>query len=441
VTFRIRLTLLFVVTLALLGALSSTITYAVVRNRLAAQDRRVAAAMATGAAVAETDEIALDRIAGPGDAIWLIGPAGKVAAHSYHAPGATLQQVRAYIASAPLSGAVTAEAPIPSGGGRAIVLHGTAQTQSTLSTVRRTLMFVDLAAVIVAAFAGALLASRALRPVERMRKEADRIPGHELDRRLPEGRDDELGRLARAFNRLLARAQSASKEQEQFIADASHELKTPVMAIEGHARILSRALGRNDVAQAQASAAVVQRESHRLALTLRELLELAESGAAAPLQDTVRVDLVAEEASAEIQAIDPDRVIQVAVAPATVRGDANRLRELLLVLLDNAVRYSPRDQPVDLTVTADAHGAASVRIRDRGPGLTPADRATVFARFARGSAAVGTPGSGLGLAIALALAEQHDASIQLIDADGGGTVAELRFPPADDRDLPTVAPG
>ncbi len=426
-TFRIRLTLLFVVTLALLGALSSAITYAIVQNRLAEQDRRDAATLATAAALAETAEIALDRIAGPGDAIWLITPAGHVDAQSYRAPGSTLPQVRAYIAQATSGGDVTASAAIPSGG-RAIVLHGTAQTQSALATLRRTLIFVDLAAVVLAAIAGAVLASRALGPVERMREEADRIPGHELDRRLPEGRNDELGRLARAFNRLLARAQIASEEQEQFVADASHELKTPVMAIEGHARILSRVLGRNDVAQAQASASVIERESHRLALTLRDLLELAEPGASAPLRAPVRVDLVAQEASAEIQTVYPDRAIRTAAVPATVWGEANRLRELLLVLLDNAVKYSPGDQPVDLTVTTDPQGAATVRIRDYGPGLTSADHATVFARFARGSAATGTPGSGLGLAIARVLAQRHNASIELIDANGGGTDAELRFP-------------
>jgi two-component system OmpR family sensor kinase len=282
-----------------------------------------------------------------------------------------------------------------------------------------------------------VLASRALRPVERMRKEADRIPGYELGRRLPEGRNDELGRLAQAFNRLLARAQTASAEQEQFIADASHELKTPVMAIEGHARILSRALRRNEAAQAQASASVVEHESHRLALTLRDLLELAESGAAAPLRDPVRLDLVAQEAGAEVQAIDPERSIRTSVVPATVRGDANRLRELLLVLLDNADKYSPPDEPIDLTVARDPHGAVTVRIRDRGPGLTVADRETVFGRFVRGSAAAGIPGSGLGLAIAHALAERHGASIALFDAPGGGTTAEVRFPAS----TPALDPG
>jgi len=429
VTFRVRLTVLFVVTLALLGALSSGFTYAVIRDRLAAQDRRAAQTLAATAAIADTAEIALDRIAAPNDSIWLITPTGRIEARSYHSPGSSMQQVRAYVAQATSQGLVTASARIP-GGGTAIVLHSTAPTQSALGTVRRTLILADLIAVAFAAVAGGILAARALRPVERMRSEADSIAGHELDRRLPEGGRDELGRLARAFNRLLARAQAASTEQQQFIADASHELRTPVTAIEGHARILARAVVRSDLTQVEGSASVIERESHRLALTLRDLLELSESDAAAVVREPVRLDLIATDALVEIQAIAPTRRFQTTITPVTVIGDAHRLRELLLVLLDNAVKYSPNGAPIDLAVAAVPEGRATVRIRDRGPGLTDADQKIIFGRFARGSAAVGVPGSGLGLAIAITVAERHGASLELAAAPDGGTIAEIRFPAA-----------
>jgi hypothetical protein len=165
VTFRVRLTLLFVVTLALLGALSSAFTYAVIRDRLATQDRRAAQTLATTAAIADTAEIALDRIAAPNDSIWLITPTGRIAARSYHSPGSSVQQVRAYVAQATSQGLVTASAHIP-GGGTAIVLHSTAPTQSALGTVRRTLILADLIAVAFAAVAGGILAARALRSVD-----------------------------------------------------------------------------------------------------------------------------------------------------------------------------------------------------------------------------------------------------------------------------------
>jgi two-component system sensor histidine kinase MprB len=430
VTFRVRLTLLFVLSLAILGAVSSTITYVIVRDRFAAQDAHAATQLADSAAVAEPEGVELDRLAAAQDAIWLLDRRGEVVAKTFRAGGTDLTEVRALVRQATGNGMVSAEASA-SDGGQAIVLHSTAQTQSALATVRRTLIIVDILAVALAAVAGAVLASRALRPVERMQEEADRISGHELSRRLPEGRKDELGRLARAFNRLLARVQAASREQEQFIADASHELKTPVMAIEGHARILSRVARSGDLARLQTSAAVVERESHRMALTLRELLELAEANATDTLREVVRLDLVAEDALREIQATAPARLLRSDTSTTIVVGDTNRVRELLVVLLDNAIKYSPSDRPVDLTVTQSPRDGPIVRIRDYGPGLTDADRASVFGRFARGSAAAGVPGSGLGLAIARTIAERHHATLSLTQADGGGTIAQVRFPAAE----------
>ena len=150
--------------------------------------------------------------------------------------------------------------------------------ESSLSTLLRTLLAVGAAVIVASALLGVVLAARTLRPVERMRREVDDISGAELDRRIAEGRADELGRLARAFNRLLARAEQATAEQHHFVADASHELRTPVTALQGHARIVVRAIDRADLEQARESAEVVVAESRRLAATLTELLSLAESG-------------------------------------------------------------------------------------------------------------------------------------------------------------------
>jgi signal transduction histidine kinase len=241
------------------------------------------------------------------------------------------------------------------------------------------LVVVDILAVALAAIAGAVLASRVLRPVELMRQESDRILGHELSRRLPAARDGDIERL-------------------------------------------------------RASADIVQHESHRMALTLRELLGLAEATATNNLHERVRLDLVAEDALREIQALAPDRVIQSDAVATTIVGDANRVHQLLVVLLDNAITYSPSDQPVELTITQRPGDGPIVRIRDHGAGLTDADRSSVWGRFARGSAARDVPGSGLGLAIALTVAERHHATLSLDPGSGGGTIAEVRFP-ADDAQL------
>lgn len=425
-TFRIRLTLLFVTAMAVLATMSSTAVYVIAQNRLAAQDRHAARTLATTAALADSAEVALDRIAASGDLIWLVGPNGRVLAKSYRAPGTTLADVRAAVIAGTENGMLTASAPI-SGGGRAIVLHTTAPTAATLSTIRLTLIYVDVAVVAGAALLGTLLASRALRPVERMRSKVDSIGGDELERRLPEGRADELGRLAHAFNRLLQRAQTASFEQQQFIADASHELRTPAMAIEGHARILGRALQRGDLDRAASSAQVVEQSSHRLALTVRELLSLAEADAAHAGNDDVRLDLIAKDAVSELHATAPAREIRTSLTPLEVRGDAFRLREMLMILVDNADKYSPPDAPVAVHVGRDPTGAGAVSIRDFGPGLGPDDPAVIFRRFARGTASPGVAGSGLGLAIARAIADRHGATLTLESALGGGAIATVRF--------------
>ncbi len=328
-TFRLRLTLLFVASLAILGALIAGVTYLSVQQRLAQQDRNAATQLARTAALAADEEIALDRLAGSGDRIWIVNGRGQVAGHSFHAAGRTLAAVHTAVASATAAGMTTATAPTASGG-VAIVVHSDAQTRSALSALRRTLVFALLAGIVLAAVAGMVLASRALRPVDRMREEVDEIPGQDLDRRLHVGRNDELGRLARAFNRLLARVEAASRVQEQFIADASHELKTPITAIEGHARIVLRAIDRGDRTLARESADVVARQSHRIALTLRELLELAQAGEAPPPTEPVRLDVVVQDATDEAQALAPDRAIRASVVPATVLGDPDRLRELVV---------------------------------------------------------------------------------------------------------------
>ena len=428
-TFRLRLTLLFVASLAILGALIAGVTYLSVQQRLAQQDRNAATQLARTAALAADEEIALDRLAGAGDRIWIVNGRGQVVGHSFHAAGKTLAAVHTAVAGATAAGMTTATAPTASGGA-AIVVHSDAQTRSALAALRRTLVFALLAGIVLAAVAGMVLASRALRPVDRMREEVDEIPGQDLDRRLHVGRNDELGRLARAFNRLLARVEAASRVQEQFIADASHELKTPITAIEGHARIVLRAIDRGDRTLARESADVVARQSHRIALTLRELLELAQAGEAPPPTEPVRLDVVVRDATDEAQALAPDRAIRASVVPATVLGDPDRLRELVSVLVDNALKYSPPERPVEIGVSTSNGRGPVLTVRDHGPGLSEAELSAVFARFARGTAATGVPGSGLGLPIARAIADRHGATISLSAAAGGGAIAEVRFPAA-----------
>ena len=423
-SIRIRLTAWFLLAMAVLVAAGSIATYLIVSDRLHSDARSGALVLARAAAATEEpDETALDQLAGPGDRVWLLDSSGKVLAGTAGATETSRAQIDATIAR--LHRDVTATA-IGAHGVEAIVARSTGGLESTLNTLRLALIGVGLAGLVLSAALGWILASRALRPVDRMRREVDQIGGTSLGRRLAAGSTDELGLLAAAFNRLLARAEVAVREQESFVADASHELKTPITAVEGHSRIVVRALDRSDLPQARESAEIALRESRRLAVMLGELLALAEAGSASPEAPLpVRLDLAVVEACSEMSALEPDRLLERELSPAVVLGEHGRLRELALILIDNAVKYSPANTPVTITVS---DGPPRLTVRDRGPGMPPEEAARAFDRFFRGAAASGRAGSGLGLPIARAVCDRAGATIRLDPAPGGGTLAVVTFP-------------
>jgi signal transduction histidine kinase len=427
VTIRARLALLIATTIAVLVIAICFTTYAIVRSNLHSTARSDAATLArTAAAVEDPGELSLDRIAGPGVQVWLTNGSGEVVA-SNHAAGAgvaNVADVNRSLAAAP-SGSSSARAVRP-GGGLAIVLLTNSAVDSTLSTLLSTLVGVGLVAVVASALAGGLLAKRALRPVERMRQEVEAIPGGAVERRIEEGRQDELGRLAGAFNRLLSRVEQATVQQRRFVADASHELRTPVTAVQGHARIVSRAAERGDLAQARESADIIAQSANRMSRTVSELLSLAETENAGLELELVRLDQVTADACAELQAIHGAERIKLELDDVTLAGDSRRLGELVQILVDNAVKYSSTGDAVVVSVLRTQEGAA-IRVRDHGPGLTEADREHAFERFYRGTSAQGVDGSGLGLAIAKAIAEQHHGVLILEPAPGGGTIAIVQF--------------
>jgi two-component system sensor histidine kinase MprB len=426
VSVRFRLAAWFVLTMAVLVVATSAITYAVVRSDLHTEAQHSARRLALAAAKGEPNELRLDGMAGPGDRIWITNAAGRVVNETTGASGGRLAAVRDILLHAP-SGSTTARVH-RADGGQAIVLLANHSVRSTLSTLLGTLTAVGIGILVAAGLLGAFLARRALRPVDRMRQQVDDIPGAALDRRITEGRPDELGRLARAFNRLLARAEHAADQQQRFIADASHELKTPVTALQGHARIITRSVDREEWGQVSESAAVVAWETRRLAATVSELLSLAEAGSQAARTAPVRLDKITAEACDEMRALDPARLVEIELEPATVSGDAGRLGELVRVLVDNALKYSPPGSPVAVSVTG-GEGGPRLTVRDHGPGLSEDDLERAFDRFYRGSAAGGIAGSGLGLAIGQAISERHRATLTLEPAAGGGTVAAVTFPP------------
>ncbi len=304
-------------------------------------------------------------------------------------------------------------------------------TQRSLGDVNRTVHSVTDALLIgVPALVAAIallawyLAGRALHPVEAIRAEAASITGATINRRVPEpDADDEVGRLARTMNAMLDRLEESSTRQRQFVADASHELRSPVASIRA---LLEVALRRDDVDWHQVARRVLD-EDERLEGAVGELLDLArtEEAAAAPTDVDVD-DLVLEEAGR----VRPVPIDTSRVSAGRVFGDARQLARLVRNLLDNACRHARRRVAASV---ASGEGSVWLTVDDDGPGIPEADRDRVFDRFTRLDEGRGRDGggAGLGLAMVRAIAERHGGSVTIDEAPLGGARFVVRLPSED----------
>jgi signal transduction histidine kinase len=268
-------------------------------------------------------------------------------------------------------------------GGAVIVAATTDDVEDTIRAVHALTTFAAIAAALVGATAVWLLLGRALRPLERLDRAAAEI-GRTGDstRRLPDpDRRDEVGRLAATLNEMLGTLERAREHERQFVADASHELRTPITALRGNVEHLARHGATPELV------ADLKADAERLARLAEDLLALSrETAAAAPLAE-VDLGALARDAGAD----------DVVVEPVVVRGDRDALARAIANLVENARSYGKGTVRV---VSAAQGGLALVRVSDDGPGVPDDERERVFERF-QGQ------GSGLGLAIVRATAERH----------------------------------
>ncbi len=289
----------------------------------------------------------------------------------------------------------------------------------TLDNARRGLLVIlisgGLIGIILSAVLGALLAERALRPIDDITQTALQITrADDLSRRIPQADPfDEVGRLAGAFNEMLERLERLFRAQQRFVADVSHELRTPLTTIRGNVDLLRR-MGQADPACLDA----IQAETERMTRLVGDLLLLARADAGQlPLaQEPVEVDLLMADLARQAQLLARERVkVSLTVdGPAIVRGDADRLRQLLLNLVDNALKHTPPGGRIWLR-QAQADGWVRLTVYDTGKGIAPEDLPHIFDRFYRADKARSRShgGAGLGLSIARWIAEAHGGRIEV----------------------------
>jgi heavy metal sensor kinase len=302
-----------------------------------------------------------------------------------------------------------------------------------LRTVRRAL-FVALPLILgLAGLGGFLLATRSLDPLASMARQAHQIGGSSLHKRLEiGGAAEELQVLAASFNALLARLDQSFETMRRFVADASHELRTPLAVIRGEADVaLTRERG---AAEYRESLAVILDESRRLSRLVDDLLNLARADSGhVPLviREFYFNDLLAECCRSALPAAAARGIEIECLAPrdAPFRGDEDLLRRLVMNLLDNAVRYTPRGGQVSAALETSPE-YIKVSISDTGAGIPTRDAARVFERFYRADQARSRHdgGFGLGLSIVQWIAEAHRGTVELSSQPGAGSVFTVTLP-------------
>jgi two-component system sensor histidine kinase MprB len=302
----------------------------------------------------------------------------------------------------------------------------------TLRDLRLVLLFVLAGGVFVAGALGRMASRRVLRPLNEVAAAAEHIgETDDLSQRLRVHADDEVGSLATRFNAMLDRLEASRDEldesvraQRQLVADASHELRTPVTSLRTNIEVLLTGAVLDEEDRRRLLADVVE-QSEELSALVNDLIELARGDEQSTAVDDVRLDRVVAGSIERARRNAPSVVFEGHLEPAQIDGVAERLERAVNNLLDNAARHSPPGGVVEVTT-----GPGGVEVRDHGPGVDEADLPHVFDRFYRGTNSRGSLGSGLGLAIVRQVTEQHGGTASVANAPDGGAVFTLSLPTA-----------
>jgi heavy metal sensor kinase len=301
-----------------------------------------------------------------------------------------------------------------------------------LHTFIYVIIFAMVGVIILAGIGGLFLAERALKPVQRITETAQKIEGSDLSQRIDVKTDDELGRLAATLNDMIGRLEESFNRQRQFTADASHELRTPLAIMQAEATLaLSKERTPDDYRKALET---ISQESDYMSSVIGKLLFLARSDAGKEQLSFEDVDIkeLITGLSANIEALAQDKGIKFTVdakETLTVSGDKVKLRQLFINILENAVRYTPANGNIAVSlVQKDAN--AVVTIADTGIGIPPEHLPHIFERFYRvdKARARADGGVGLGLAIAKIIAESHKGTIAVASEVGKGTTFTISIP-------------
>jgi two-component system sensor histidine kinase MprB len=444
-TFRRRLALSCAAAVAVAVILGSVLAYLIVRGTLRSQIdatlTKQVAQMEAGPPSVQQDSLAGSAAAGPDDGAMLLSGAPQVFTQivSKGEAGVLTAQlgdgremtevangtrgpffadrrfngvhVRVYTASVRPGNIVQAARPLT-------------EVDDALGKLRWALAALTLAGVGLAVFLSRLATRTAVRPVAHLTATAEHVATtRDLSQRIDANGNDEVSRLARAFNTMLEALQRSQGAQRQLVADASHELRTPLTSLRTNMEVMARG-GPPDAADRDRLGRDVVNQLEELTELVGDLVELARDGEpSGDPPEPLRLDELVAAAVERAARHGPHVTFASELEPCVVTGERGRLDRAVANLLDNAAKWSPPDAIVEVRLRD-----GELAVRDHGPGIAPEDLPHVFDRFYRSAAARGHAGSGLGLAIVRHVAEGHDGQVSAEAAPGGGALLRLALP-------------
>jgi two-component system sensor histidine kinase MprB len=293
-----------------------------------------------------------------------------------------------------------------------------------LADLRTALLIVALCGTVLAAAFSPLVTASLLRPIAALTDTAERVSRtRNLKERIRPAGPRELGPLSRAFNRMLAALEASSDAQRQLVADASHELRTPLASLSMNIELLAEGAPKLAPADRKRLVNDLREQVRELGTLTSDLVDLARDEDISGQLEDLRLDTLVREVVDRRSRQRLAHRFQVKTAPCLVRGVAQQVSRAVSNLVDNAAKWSPSAQPIEIDV-ADG----TVLVRDHGPGIADADLPHVFERFYRSEQSRGLQGSGLGLAIVKQVAESHGGQVGATNAPGGGALLTFSLP-------------
>ena len=443
---RTRLTLLAAGAVGITVVLASVICYLVMRSELRAQvddalGRQGGLVVRAAPAVNELrDRFELrlpalpPRAGGSAPYVQVLGPDGEVFQRGDLAVPAIPVTARdervaagkaeGYVNERTIAGDHVRVQTVPTPGGGAFQLGRSLEAvDATLSRLRWLLIVLCVAGTALAAALGRLFSRPVMQPVTDLTEAAEHITATEdLGRRVDARGSDEVGRMAARFNTMLDTLEGSVDAQRRLVADASHELRTPVTSLRTNIEVL---LAGDDLPEAARRRLLedVREQTEELSSLITDVIELARGEVPLSGTEDVRLDEVVAVTAGRVGRSHPDTRFDCDLEPTVVEGLPDRLARAVGNLLDNAAKYGPPGGTVEVTLRD-----GELAVRDHGPGIAGEEAPYVFDRFYRGDGARGRQGSGLGLAIVRQVAESHGGAVGVEAAPGGGALFRLSLP-------------